>query len=75
MKYILLAEEITDWLKRSHFSWSGKPEKINSKLFQENLDDRTSIIFFKNYWQRGNEFFGRVSDLNESNEIWFWEVK
>ena len=105
MKHILLAEEMADWLRRSHFSWLGKLEKINSKSFQEDLDDRTGIIFFKDYWQRGNEsfeqrsgdhidlwnkdeitsssmltrsileFFGRVSDLNESYEIWFWEVK
>lgn len=86
-------------------SWLGKVEKINPSTFQDDLDGRTGIIFFKDYWTRGNEsfsnrsgdhidlwnkneitsssmfvrgiieFFGRVSDLNESKEIWFWEVK
>lgn len=104
-RHILLAEEMANWLKSSHFSWLGKLEKINSKTFQEDLDGRTGIIFFKDYWQRKNqsfeqrsgdhidlwnkdeitsssmftrsvlEFFGRVSDLNDSKEVWFWEVK
>ncbi|WP_432455877.1 type VI secretion system amidase effector protein Tae4 [Agarivorans sp. QJM3NY_29] len=105
MKHILLAEEMAHWLKRSQFSWLGKLEKITPATFQDDLDGRTGIIFFKDYWQRGNEsferrsgdhidlwnkdeitsssmftrsileFLGRVSDFNESREIWFWEVK
>ncbi len=93
------------WLKASSFSWMGKLEKINPKSFQTDMHGRTGIIFFKDYWQRGNdsfenrsgdhidlsnkdeitsssmftrnilEFFGRVSDFNQSHEIWFWEVK
>jgi len=105
MKHILLAEEMAGWLKKTNFSWLGKLEKVNPKTFQEELDGRTGIIFFKDYWQRKGqsfeqrsgdhidlwnndeitsssmftrsilEFFGRVSDLNNSYEIWFWEVK
>jgi len=105
MKHILLAEEMASWLKKSNFSWLGKLEKVNPSTFQGDLDGKTGIIFFKDYWQRGNEslsnrsgdhidlwnkdeitsssmftrnileLFGRVSDLNESREIWFWEVK
>lgn len=105
IKHILLAEEMANWLRMSHFSWLGKLEKISPKSFQKDLNDRTGIIFFKDYWQRGNEsfdnrsgdhidlwrndeitgssmfvrsileFFNRVSDLNESYEIWFWEIK
>jgi len=105
MKHILLAEEMAGWLKNSHFSWLGKLEQIDPISFQDDLDGRTGIIFFKDYWQRGNEslsnrsgdhidlwnkdeitsssmftrnileFFGRVSDLNKSREIWFWEIK
>jgi hypothetical protein len=100
-RHILLAEEMAVWLSRSPFNWVGKLENISSKSFQEDLDGRTGIIFFKDYWQRRNEsfeqrsgdhidlwnknkitsssmltrsileFFGRVSDLNESYEIWF----
>jgi hypothetical protein len=105
MKHILLAEEMAGWLKISHFSWLGKLEKIDPISFQDDLDGRTGIIFFKDYWQRGDEslsnrsgdhidlwnkdeitsssmftrnileFFGRVSDLNKSREVWFWEIK
>ena len=105
MKHILLAEEMANWLRTSNYSWLGKLEKINPKSFQNDLEGRTGIIFFKDYWQRGSEsfdnrsgdhidlwkkdeitgssmfvrsileFFGRVSDLNASYEIWFWEIK
>jgi len=30
-------------------------EKVNPDSFQETLKDRTGIIFFKDYWRRGNE--------------------
>jgi hypothetical protein len=105
MKHILLAEEMANWLNKSSFSWLGKKQIINPNLFQEDLDGKTGIIFFKDYWTRGNEsfpnrsgdhidlwnedeissggmtsraiyeFFGVVSDLNKSKEVWFWEVK
>ena len=105
MKHILLAEEMANWLRTSHFTWLGKLEKIDPKSFQEDLKGRTGIIFFKDYWQRGREsfdnrsgdhidlwrndeitgssmfvrsileFFGRVSHLNASYEVWFWEIK
>lgn len=105
MKHILLAEEMAVWLNKSHFSWLGKVEKFNPSSFQDDLDGKTGIIFFKDYWQRGNEsfsnrsgdhidlwnkdeitgggmtsravyeFFGIVSDLNKSKEVWFWEIK
>ena len=105
MKHILLAEEMAIWLKQSSFSWLGKAKKINTNSFQDELADKTGIVFFKDYWQRGSEsfdnrsgdhidlwnkdeitggsmlsrtiyeFFGVVSDLNASKEIWFWEVK
>ncbi|NHH89613.1 type VI secretion system amidase effector protein Tae4 [Pseudoalteromonas sp. MB47] len=105
MKHILLAEEMASWLKTSNFNWLGDLQKINPKTFQDDLDGKTGIIFFKDYWQRGSEsvtnrsgdhidlwnedqitsggmltrsiyeFFGVVSDLNNSKDIWFWEIK
>lgn len=105
MRHILLAEELAQWLCKANIGGVGKVEKISPKTFQKDLDDRTGIIFFKDYWQRGNENFanrsgdhidlwnknkitsssmftrgflellGRVSDLNEAKEVWFWEVK
>ncbi|GAB59305.1 hypothetical protein RNAN_2300 [Rheinheimera nanhaiensis E407-8] len=105
MKHILLAEQMADWLFKSNIKGLGQRESILPAEFQEKLEGRTGIIFFKDYWTRGNEsfanrsgdnidlwnkdritsssmftrsileFFGRVSDLNQAKEIWFWEVK
>ena len=104
-KHILLAEEMASWLNKSNIGGLNKVEKIRPSSFQKDLEGRTGIIFFKDYWQRGNEsvanrsgdhidlwnkneitsagmfvrsvyeFFGAVSDLNQSTEIWFWEIK
>jgi len=55
MKHILLAEEMAVWLNKSSFNWLGEVEKISPSSFQDDLDGKTGIIFFKDYWQRGNE--------------------
>lgn len=31
--------------------------KVNPARFQDELKDKTGVIFFKDYWQRGNETF------------------
>lgn len=104
-KHILLAEDLANGLKAHRPAGFGRFEKIQPGSFQSLLSDRTGVIFFRDYWQRGSEpfgqrsgdhidlwnkdeitssgmfirtlleFFGRVSDLNKSREIWFWEVK
>ena len=104
-KHILLAEDLAKGLKSYKPSSFGNLEKVTPGSFQDILSDKTGIIFFKDYWQRGKEsfenrsgdhidlwnkneitssgmlfrsvleFLGRVSDLNKSREIWFWEVK
>lgn len=104
-KHILLAEEMAHWLNSQPFQWLGKCETIDPKKFQKSLAGKTGIIFFKDYWTRGNESFrnrsgdhidpwnkdeitssgmlfrdilellGRVSDFNDSKEVWFWEIK
>ncbi len=104
-KHLLLAEDVANWLAKSPPVGIGKRESVTPNLFQNKLSTRTGIIFFKDYWQRGNEsfqarsgdhidlwnkneitssgmfvrnileFFGRVSDLNKSRDIWFWEIK
>ena len=104
-KHILLAEDFATALKASNLPGLSAMVKINPGSFQSELDGKTGVIFFKDYWQRGKEafaqrsgdhidlwnkdritsssmlirgvleFFGRVSDLNKSREIWFWAVK
>lgn len=52
---------MAEWLKTSHFSWLGKVEKIDPQTFQKKIENKTGIIFFKDYWQRGNENFEKRS--------------
>ena len=103
--HLLLAEDLAEGLRMSPPSHFGRMMKVNPKIFQEKLKDKTGVIFFKDYWRRGSEsdesrsgdhidlwnkneitgggmlyrsiteFFGFASDLNQSKQIWFWEVK
>ncbi len=104
-KHILLAEEFAIALKSNKLPGFLPMKKITPGSFQNELSEKTGVVFFKDYWQRGNEsfqnrsgdhidlwnknkitsssmftrslleFFGRLSDLNNSQEIWFWELK
>ncbi|TQV81135.1 hypothetical protein FKG94_08470 [Exilibacterium tricleocarpae] len=105
MKHLLLAEDFANSLKGKVIPGIESFQKIQPESFQLTLKEKTGIIYFKDYWQRGREsfeqrsgdhidlwnkneitssgmfirsileFFGRVSDLNKSREVWFWEVK
>ncbi len=55
MKHILLAEELAAWLNQSDIKGLGSVEKVNPETFQDDLEEKTGIIFFKDYWTRGNE--------------------
>lgn len=49
------AQQLADWLKRHPFPGCGKAENFTgSGVFQE-INDRTGIIFLKDYWQRDGE--------------------
>ena len=104
-KHLLLAQDIAEGLRLNPPSPFGRMVKINPIIFEKKLAEKTGVIFFKDYWQRGNEnfynrsgdhidlwnkdeitsssmftrgileFFGRVSDLNQSKQVWFWEIK
>jgi hypothetical protein len=104
-KHILLAEEFAIALVERSMPGFSIRQKVVPGNFQTTLKGKTGIIFFKDYWQRGNEsfqnrsgdhidlwnkdeltgggmfmrsvyeFFGVVSDLSKSKEVWFWEIK
>ena len=108
-KHALRAEDLAKFLTDSTPSDFGKRENIDPLKFQDLLSGRTGVVFFKDFWQRGQgkskekfenrsgdhidlwndgeitssgmfmrsvaEFFGVVSDLNQSRKIGFWEVK
>lgn len=104
-KHMLLAHDFAVSLEKNTPPGFAKKQKIAPATFQKDLEGRTGVIYFKDYWQRGKEsftarsgdhidlwnkneitsssmwarsiyeFFGAVSDLNKSKEVWFWEVK
>ena len=104
-KHILKAADFAKALNDNLPPGFSKKQKILPATFQSTLNNKTGVIYFKDYWQRGKEsfearsgdhidlwnkdeitgqgmimrsiyeFFGVVSDLNNSKEIWFWEVK
>lgn len=53
--HILRAEDFADWLTRLPPSIVSLRESIDPKKFQNLLEGRTGIVFFKDYWTRGNE--------------------
>jgi hypothetical protein len=55
LKHILLAEDLANGLKASPPRDFKKMIEVNPKTFQKDLADKTGIIFFKDYWPRGNE--------------------
>lgn len=57
LKHILLAEDLANGLKTAPPKGFGKMEKIAPGDFQTVLKGRAGVIFFKDYWQRGNEKF------------------
>lgn len=45
----------TKWLKNSPPPGFGKAEKISPGNFQSALKGRTGVVFFQDFWRRGNE--------------------
>ena len=72
-RHVLLAKDLASWLVKSKPSGFGKKEKITPSSFQNKLKGRTGVIYFKDYWRRGNENINNRSgdhiDLWNENEI------
>lgn len=72
-KHIIRAEELANGLKKRPPVGFGVAQKITPGAFQSILKDKTGVIFFKDYWQRGKETFERRSgdhiDLWNKDEI------
>ena len=106
VKHVLRAEELAGWIGSTPFAGRGETRTLDPATFQSQINGKTGIIFFKDYWQRGAEtfanrsgdhidlwnmnslggawtwfgrgvmeFFGALSDLNDSKSIKFWEVR
>lgn len=56
-KHIIRAEEFGNWLARGSLPGLGATQKVDPKTYQTELNGKTGIIFFKDYWQRSGETF------------------
>lgn len=72
-KHIIRAQQFAECLSASPPKGFGKKEIIKPGEFQKMLNGRTGVIFFKDYWTRGNESFQNRSgdhiDLWNKNRI------
>ncbi|NJM31716.1 MAG: hypothetical protein HC848_01025 [Limnobacter sp.] len=73
LKHVLLAQDLANGLKNATPPGFARMVKVNPARFQDDLKDKTGVIFFKDYWQRGNEIFENRSgdhiDLWNKNRI------
>lgn len=59
--HAIRAQELADYLKKRPFAGCPHAEQFSGSNFAARIEGRTGIIFFKDYWQRGNET-GRTGD-------------
>ncbi|PZW63162.1 type VI secretion system (T6SS) effector Tae4 (amidase) [Pseudomonas sp. URMO17WK12:I6] len=55
------AEEIAQALSQAKIPGLHAIKKIKPKDFEDDLEGQQGIIFFKDFWRRGNETFGNRS--------------
>ncbi|MFE8102234.1 type VI secretion system amidase effector protein Tae4 [Brenneria goodwinii] len=55
--HILRAEELANALKRTSIPGLFPAIKVDVNNFEKTLKNQTGIIFFKDFWRRGNESF------------------
>lgn len=63
------AQELANWFKKQPFIGCPKPEKYTGENYEENIDGRTGIIFFKDYWQRPKEI-GTEKRTGDHIDLW-----
>lgn len=55
--HYLRAEDLANGLRKTYIAGIQQVEEIDPKDFHKTIFGKTGIIFFKDYWQRGNESF------------------
>lgn len=67
------AKELAGWLRSTPFPGRGATQALDAARFQDQIDGKTGIIFFKDYWARGRESFANRSgdhiDLWNANRL------
>lgn len=66
--HVLAAEELAKGLTNYTIPGLGKVRKVDPENFNEALSGRTGIIFFKDYWERGEEVF--VNRSGDHIDLW-----
>jgi len=60
-RHLIRAEEMADSLKRNTPSGFAAAVKVEPGSFQSILNGKTGVVYFKDYWQRGEEKFEQRS--------------
>lgn len=70
-KYAIRAQELANWLSlRPRFPGSSVV-KIKPKNFEDEISKKSGVIFFQNYWGRGNQ--GDHIDLWDGSQLTYTE--
>jgi hypothetical protein len=70
-KHPLAAQALANWLMVKPFPGCGAPIKSDGEHFEDDFDDKTGIIFFKDYWQRK----GETGPVRTGDHIDLWDDK
>ena len=69
--HAIRAQELAKWLNKRPFAGCPKPIELKGSEFREKLNNKTGIIFFKDYWQRN----GETGDTRTGDHIDLWDGK
>lgn len=68
-KHAIRAQELATWLLKKPFPNCPKVQRYTGLNFQENLKEKTGIVFFKDYWLDRGVRTGDHIDLWNKNEL------
>ncbi len=67
--HALRAQELANWLKKRPFPGCPSLIELRGDEFREKLNNKTGIIFFKDYWQRSSEI-GTERRTGDHIDLW-----
>ncbi len=66
--HVLRAQELANWLKKRPFAGCPKALEYTGETYEDKVNGKTGIIFFKDYWQRN----GETGDTRTGDHIDLW---
>ena len=88
-RHILRAQELADWLAgRNGARILGAVNRHRSGVTYQSFSGRSGIVFFQNFWGRGNQgdhidlwdgssdtlIAGSRDYFSRAEEVWFWNI-